>query len=74
MSSYNYAAPPTAPSYSLFPTGQTSPNAFAPFHQSPRDTHAMYASFGVMPSNQPGSATQSNQSGMGSLKKLVRRK
>ncbi|THV06490.1 hypothetical protein K435DRAFT_848972 [Dendrothele bispora CBS 962.96] len=42
MSPYNYQ-PPSSPTYGFFPTGVTSPNAFASFHQCPRDTHAMYA-------------------------------
>ncbi|KAJ8515421.1 hypothetical protein ONZ45_g7149 [Pleurotus djamor] len=73
MSSYNYAAPTAAPAYGLFPAGQTSPNAFAGFHQSPRDMHNMYASFGAS-SPQQGGAQAQGQSGMGSLKKLVSRK
>ncbi|KAI5829272.1 hypothetical protein K523DRAFT_320734 [Schizophyllum commune Tattone D] len=31
------------PSSGLFPSGPTSPNAFTLFHQSPRETHEMYA-------------------------------
>ncbi|KAF7436271.1 hypothetical protein PC9H_003100 [Pleurotus ostreatus] len=71
MSSYNYAAPTAAPAYGIFPAGQTSPNAFAAFHQSPRDMHNMYASFGAA-STQSGQSQ--GQSGVNSLKKLVSRK
>ncbi|KAF9469606.1 hypothetical protein BDZ94DRAFT_1242820 [Collybia nuda] len=73
MSSYSYTTP-SSPTYGFFPTGATSPNAFASFHQSPRDTHAMYAAFASSTSNsqqQHGGQQQNIQSG---LKKFVTRK
>ncbi|KAG6813237.1 hypothetical protein H0H92_012874 [Tricholoma furcatifolium] len=47
MSSYSYPAP-SSPTYGFFPTGPAAPHAFASMHQSPRDTHAIIAVFGVM--------------------------
>ncbi|KAF8899267.1 hypothetical protein BD779DRAFT_1487841 [Infundibulicybe gibba] len=69
MSSYSYTVP-ASPTYGFFPTGATSPNAFASFQQSPRDSHAMYASFGASISGQQRqNSTQSSSQGQGSLKK-----
>ncbi|KAL6303996.1 hypothetical protein BKA93DRAFT_718686, partial [Sparassis latifolia] len=33
---------PSSPITGFFPVGPAAPNAFTSFHQSPRDTHAMY--------------------------------
>lgn len=76
MSSYNYPAVPPSPTYGFFPTGATSPNAFASFHQSPRDQHAMYASFSSSASSLQNqrSAQQSSQGSQSGFKKLVSRK
>ncbi|RDB28436.1 hypothetical protein Hypma_016043 [Hypsizygus marmoreus] len=73
MSSYPYQTPPS-PTYGFFPTGTTSPNAFASFHQSPRDSHAMYAAFAATASSsQHQRAPQQPQSQSG-LKKFMTRK
>ncbi|KIK70444.1 hypothetical protein GYMLUDRAFT_32460 [Collybiopsis luxurians FD-317 M1] len=78
MPSYTYTAPPTSPTYGFFPSGVTSPNAFPTFHQSPRDSHAMYAaafspSSSLYPNQTNGQAGQS-QGSQNPLKKLVSRK
>ncbi|KAJ3717296.1 hypothetical protein DFJ43DRAFT_1159828 [Lentinula guzmanii] len=75
MSSYTYTAPPTSPTYGFFPSGVTSPNAFPTFHQSPRDSHAMYASaFSSSPyPNQANGQSQRTQGNQNPLKKLVSR-
>ncbi|KAJ3874849.1 hypothetical protein F5051DRAFT_297397, partial [Lentinula edodes] len=71
-------APPTSPTYGFFPSGVTSPNAFPTFHQSPRDSHAMYAA-AFSPSssssqNRANGQTQRTQGSQNPLKKLVSRK
>lgn len=75
MSSY-YSSPPSSPMSGFFPTGPSSPHAFSSFHQSPRDTHAMYAAFGSPYT--AGQNTQESGNGskgaMSSLKRLVKRK
>ncbi|KAJ6469563.1 hypothetical protein DFH06DRAFT_985533 [Mycena polygramma] len=72
MSSYTkYATAPAAASYGLFPAGATSPNAFSSLHQSPRDTHSMYAQFST-PASAP--AQQTSSSGQGSASKRSTRK
>ncbi|KAF9270850.1 hypothetical protein L218DRAFT_821662, partial [Marasmius fiardii PR-910] len=53
MSSYTFNSPST-PTYGFFPAGITSPNAFTSFHQSPRDTHTMYAAAFNTSSSQSG--------------------
>lgn len=76
MSSYTYTAPPT--SRGFFPSGVTSPNAFPTFHQSPRDSHAMYASAFSPSSSYPnqtnGQPRQQSQGTQNPLKKFVSRK
>ncbi|KAK7464489.1 hypothetical protein VKT23_006659 [Stygiomarasmius scandens] len=76
MSPYTYQ-PPSSPTYGFFPTGVTSPNAFASFHQCPRDTHAMYAAaFPSSSSSYPNSTNNGQQTHgiQNPLKKLVSRK
>ncbi|PCH34251.1 hypothetical protein WOLCODRAFT_148314 [Wolfiporia cocos MD-104 SS10] len=69
MSSYNYASTSSSPVSSFFPTGPASPHAFSSFHQSPRDTHAMFAAFS---SSGQHSGQRSGHSSAGSaLKKTV---
>ncbi|TFK42040.1 hypothetical protein BDQ12DRAFT_576623, partial [Crucibulum laeve] len=67
MSTYSYNAP-ASPTFGFFPTGATSPNAFASFHQSPRDTHNMYSSFSSHSNSQQRNGSQPSQSKSG-LKK-----
>ncbi|KAF9486385.1 hypothetical protein BDN70DRAFT_889342 [Pholiota conissans] len=43
----SYFSAPSSPTFGFFPTGTTSPNTFAGFHQNPRDAHNMYAAFGA---------------------------
>ncbi|KAK1234760.1 hypothetical protein PQX77_002033 [Marasmius sp. AFHP31] len=62
MSSYTFN-PPSTPTYGFFPTGITSPNAFSGFHQSPRDTHAMYAAAFNPSAGHPGYPTTSQSAG-----------
>ncbi|KAE9409291.1 hypothetical protein BT96DRAFT_985009 [Gymnopus androsaceus JB14] len=73
MSSYTYTAPPT--SRGFFPSGVTSPNAFPTFHQSPRDSHAMYASAFSPSSSYPnqtnGQPRQQSQGTQNPLKKFM---
>ena len=76
MSSHSYPAP-SSPTFGFFPTGTTSPHAFAQFGQSPRDSHSMYAAFvgassGKAPAQQPRAAPQPQ--GQSTLKRLVSRK
>ncbi|GJE89492.1 hypothetical protein PsYK624_055930 [Phanerochaete sordida] len=74
MSSY-YSAPPSSPMAGFFPTAPSSPHAFASFHQSPRDGHAMYAAFGAACAPGQGGGAASSGKGVGSsLKRLVKRK
>ncbi|CCL98137.1 uncharacterized protein FIBRA_00131 [Fibroporia radiculosa] len=73
MSSYNYyASPPSSPAASFFPTGPSAPHAFASFHQSPRDGHAMYAA--LAPSSRSNIPPSGKSSQTNPLKKLVARK
>ncbi|KAF9072782.1 hypothetical protein BDP27DRAFT_1217014 [Rhodocollybia butyracea] len=76
MSSYTYTTPPTA--HGFFPSGVTSPNAFPTFHQSPRDSHAMYAAVFSSPSstypNRTNGQSQQTQGSQNPLKKFVSRK
>ncbi|KAF8978294.1 hypothetical protein BDQ17DRAFT_1440164 [Cyathus striatus] len=65
MSPYTYN-PPSSPTFGFFPTGATSPNAFAPFHQSPRDKHAMYSAFTSAAAPQQNTSQQ----GQGSISTL----
>lgn len=71
MSTYTkYAGAATsAPSYGLFPVGATSPNAFSSLHQSPRDTHSMYAQFSTPATASAPSTQQQPPSGQGSVSK-----
>ncbi|KDR85520.1 hypothetical protein GALMADRAFT_132212 [Galerina marginata CBS 339.88] len=41
----SYFAAPSSPTFGLFPTGVTSPNAFSGFHQNPREAHNIVAAF-----------------------------
>ncbi|KAG6851398.1 hypothetical protein H0H93_005796 [Arthromyces matolae] len=63
MSSYPYTVP-SSPTYGFFPSGTTSPHAFASFHQSPRDTHNMYAAAfaSSASSTQPQNGSSQSQS------------
>ncbi|EPT03345.1 hypothetical protein FOMPIDRAFT_1022363 [Fomitopsis schrenkii] len=70
-SNYSYSSPPSSPLASFFPTGPASPHAFASFHQSPRDRHAMYAA--LAPSSQ-ANVPAGGQAGMGTMKKFIQRK
>ena len=70
-SNYTYTSPPSSPITSFFPTGPSSPHAFASFHQSPRDGHAMYAA--LAPSSQ-ANVPSGGQSGPGTIKKFIQRK
>lgn len=80
MSSYSYTSPPSSPIASFFPTGPASPNAFAGFHQNPRDAHNMYASLssrgGAASASSCGTQSSQNSSngGSGTLKRLMCRK
>ncbi|KAJ6601439.1 hypothetical protein DFH09DRAFT_970128 [Mycena vulgaris] len=70
MSTYTkYGAATAAPAYGLFPTGATSPNAFSPLHQSPRDTHSMYAQFSTPATAAGAPNAQRSSSGQGSVSK-----
>jgi hypothetical protein len=62
--------------YGYMPATPTSPNAFMGFQQSPRDTHAMYASMGsAFASSGGGQSSRSKGSSNGSvLKKFASRK
>lgn len=74
MSSY-YSSSPASPVGGFFPTGPASPHAFAGFHQSPRDGHAMYAALGASYTPGQGAAASGEGKGpVGSLKRLVKRK
>ncbi|KAF8079111.1 hypothetical protein FPV67DRAFT_1663764 [Lyophyllum atratum] len=73
MSSYPYTVP-ASPTYGFFPTGTTSPNAFASLHQSPRDSHAMYAAFGASSSNSQQQRGNSQSQSSSGLKKFMTRK
>ncbi|KAL1726689.1 hypothetical protein EV714DRAFT_218830, partial [Schizophyllum commune] len=57
-------AMPNLPSSGLFPSGPTSPNAFTFFHQSPRETHEMYAALSspMVPSTTPDGRARSSRS------------
>lgn len=66
-SNYSYSSPPSSPMASFFPTGPASPHAFAGFHQSPRDGHAMYAA--LAPSSQANVPA-----GASTMKKFLQRK
>jgi hypothetical protein len=73
MSSYTYNTP-SSPTFGFFPAGATSPNAFAGFHQSPRDQHAMYyAALSASAAHSQQHKSQQAQS-QGGLKKYVTRK
>jgi len=50
MSPYNYE--PTTPKFGFFPTGPTSPNAFAGFHQSAIPISSMLGKVFMPPSMQ----------------------
>lgn len=60
MSSYTHTVP-SSPTYGFFPSGATSPGAFNSFHQSPRDTHNMYAAFSSSTTTQQHQAPQQSQ-------------
>ena len=59
---------------SFFPTGPASPHAFQSFHQSPQDTHAMYAALGANVPTLGAVPKAALASATGSLKKLVGKK
>ncbi|KAI4526954.1 hypothetical protein K525DRAFT_187876 [Schizophyllum commune Loenen D] len=63
----------STPSSGLFPSGPTSPNAFTLFHQSPRETHEMYAALSSPTSapNSPDGRARSSSSSS-ALSKLWR--
>ncbi|KAH0591266.1 hypothetical protein J132_10637 [Termitomyces sp. J132] len=73
MPSYPFTVPPS-PSYGFFPSGTTSPNAFASFHQSPRDTHAMYAALASSSSGAQSKRGSSQSQSSSVFKKFLRRK
>ncbi|EJF67281.1 hypothetical protein BD309DRAFT_871149 [Dichomitus squalens] len=50
-----YTSPPSSPIASFFPTGPSSPHAFASFQQDPRNTHTMFA---ALASGSPHNAAQ----------------
>ncbi|KAL1669507.1 hypothetical protein GGF50DRAFT_110216 [Schizophyllum commune] len=49
------------PSSGLFPSGPTSPNAFTLFHQSPRETHEIYAALSA--STAPSTTSEGRKKG-----------
>ncbi|KAI4526972.1 hypothetical protein K525DRAFT_286408 [Schizophyllum commune Loenen D] len=52
------------PSIGLFPSGTTSPHAFSPFHQPPREMYTMYAALatGSTPSSASTGRSRSTSS------------
>lgn len=63
----------SSPISSFFPAAPASPHAFSGFHQSPRDGHDMYASFGATHGGSSGGAQSKGTGPLGSLKRLVRK-
>ncbi|KAI5898931.1 uncharacterized protein SCHCODRAFT_02663757 [Schizophyllum commune H4-8] len=61
-------------SLGLFPSGPTSPNAFTLFHQSPRETHDMYAALTATTSSSspPSDGRARSSSSSSTLTKLWR--
>ncbi|KAJ7922808.1 hypothetical protein B0H13DRAFT_1603233 [Mycena leptocephala] len=70
MSTYTkYGAATAAPAYGLFPAGATSPNAFPSLHQSPRDSHTLYAQFSAPSTTAGAPFAQQPSSGQRSVSK-----
>jgi len=68
MSPYNYE--PTSPKFGFFPTGTTSPNAFAGFHQSAPPIGSMLGKV-LMPSSAQNVPNTSNLGGSFTLKNVL---
>lgn len=71
MSRYSYE--PSSPKYGFFPTGPTSPNAFAGFHQSANPLGSMLGKV-LRPSSAQNIPNTSNMGGGFALNNTIRKR
>ncbi|TFL03369.1 hypothetical protein BDV98DRAFT_602823 [Pterulicium gracile] len=74
MSSYvDYNSPPRSPSFGLFPTGATSPNAMAHYYSDPRQNHNMYSAFSSAATGPTSNSPSTSSKSGGTLRRYLSR-